>query len=188
MRSRGSRVCRPLVGFDIETYSPDGFPAQREDPIVNVSLAAHDRRGLRIVSLAYPPEEERTLLLRLAVELEGLGGNLLTYNGTRFDLPYLARRYAFNGLEFPVGRFAHLDLYWLAKRSIPGLASYSQSSVEKSLGISRIVDWVSGGNYHEYFDGFLHDCIPDPIIYNMEDSLGCLRIFGRLPLGGRGDW
>ncbi|MEM2351494.1 MAG: ribonuclease H-like domain-containing protein [Thermoproteota archaeon] len=183
----GSRRCRPLVALDIETYSPDGFPSAFEDPIVNVSLAIHDGIGLRIVSLAYPPERELTLLRFLSAELAGLKGLLLTYNGTRFDLPYLGRRCALNGLGFELGRLEHLDLYWMARREIPGLASYSQSSVERALGIDRLSGHIHGGVYHEHFDKFLEDGSPDPIVYNIEDSLGCLRIFkGIVAQGGRG--
>ncbi|MEM2352390.1 MAG: hypothetical protein QXT26_08300, partial [Thermoproteota archaeon] len=39
---------------------------------------------------------------------------------------------------------------------------------------------------HEHFDKFLEDGSPDPIVYNIEDSLGCLRIFNGIVT--RGKW
>lgn len=91
-----------FLSFDIETYSPNGFPFAMEDPIVNFSLVAPwTRKGLFSVSFLAEPlfeNEMLSLLYKLLRELEGCF--LLTYNGTRFDLPYTIERGRLYGLDF----------------------------------------------------------------------------------------
>lgn len=176
---RGRFFKSSLAGFDLETYSPKGFPADFNDPIVNASLAIEDGGGLVLFSLIYPPEEERRLLWRLLRFMDGFDGSLVTYNGSKFDLPYLARRLLRHDLPWrPALR--HLDAYRLVKRALDGLPSYSQASVERALGIERCVRDVSGATYHKFFEDFLKGGTAAPALYNLEDSICCLRILSKL--------
>ncbi|MEM2865311.1 MAG: ribonuclease H-like domain-containing protein [Candidatus Bathyarchaeia archaeon] len=176
----------PMVGFDVETYSPYGFPADRRDPIVTATLAISPSfdmsRGLVLVSMTFPPEMEEALLRLLRDYLGCLSGSLVTYNGERFDLPYTAYRASLYGLDFKeaYAGYRSLDVYRLARRMWMDLPSYRQKSVEGLLGLGRLVEDVDGSNYHEAFQGFLSDGDVKPVIYNIEDSVGCLRILKRM--------
>ena len=174
-----SSPTRQLVGFDLETYSPDGFPDSFEDPIVNFSLVVQSEVGLLILSFASAPHFELELLKLLRSSLEALnGGVLFTYNGTRFDLQYAVRRTSEYGLDFKdvFQGFMHVDLYRLLRLGRVQLKSYSQKSVERLLGIKRVVTEVTGANYHQFYRKFLSDGDLKPIFYNIEDSAGCLRL------------
>lgn len=194
MRSRGSRVCRPLVGFDIETYSPDGFPAQREDPIVAATLAASPSFGLNggliIVSMIFPPSKEGELLSWLHAMLGAFsGGSMVTYNGRKFDLPYVIHRGRLRGLDLerPLKEYLQLDVYEAVRAALLALPSYRQKAVEGLFGFERLVRDGSGESYHELFDSFMQTEDLRPVVYNMEDSIGCLRILNCLATRASGE-
>jgi uncharacterized protein YprB with RNaseH-like and TPR domain len=169
-----------FLSFDIETYSPNGFPYSMEDPIVNFSLVAPwTRKGLFCVSfLAGPMFENETLslLYKLLMELEGCF--LLTYNGSRFDLPYTIERGRLYGLDFAevFSRVNHWDVYQEVKCLNLGLPRYDQKSVERFFGISRVLRDVDGSSYCLFFEELFEGGGLKPMFYNIEDSFGCLRI------------
>jgi len=182
---------RQLVGFDLETYSLHGFPDGFEDPIVNFSLAVQNEVGLLILSFISAPRFELELLKLLRSGLEAInGGVLLTYNGVRFDLQYAVRRSAEYGLDFKdvFQGFRHVDLYRLLRLSRVRLQGYGQKSVERFLGIKRVVTDVTGANYHKFYSKFLSDGDLRAVLYNIEDSVGCVRLAQVLPKFFKDDW
>lgn len=78
--NRPPSINSPYIGFDIETYSPNGFPRDEEDPVVVATLAisvdGDPRKGL-LLSLIYPPNQEETLLRWLHGFLSSSQGNYL---------------------------------------------------------------------------------------------------------------
>ena len=177
----------PYIGFDIETYSPNGFPAEGQDPVITVTLAtsfSQDlRRGLLLTSLIFPPSMEDLLLIWLHQFLASFrDGCLLTYNGAKFDLQYVVHRGRMHGIDFdPVFlNYDHLDLYEVVRRARVRLPSYGQKTVERWLGIERVVNDVSGVSYHKAFHGFQRFGSLKSLFYNIEDSVGCLRILKKL--------
>lgn len=176
-----------LLSLDIETHSPNGFPYEMEDPIVIATLTASKhldvRRGTAITTLIAPPEREGELL-KLLASLLGLFNEevvLITYNGSRFDLPYLNYRASLYGLnlEAELSRFKHLDLYKAVKKLLL-LRSYSLKNVENHLGIRRVIEGVSGGNVYSAFESFLKEGNLLGAFYNAEDSFNALLILRRL--------
>jgi uncharacterized protein YprB with RNaseH-like and TPR domain len=176
-----------IIGFDIETFSPHGFPERMEDPIVNFSLGVPfvrcSRIGLVVVSLICDPYLEKDLLDMLYQFLSFLGGAcLVTYNGSKFDVKYVIHRGNFFGLDFGevfAGLF-HVDLFKLVRWLHVRLPSYSQRTVEKFIGVDRVVKDVSGASYYSAFVDFLTRGSLKPLLYNIEDSTGCLQIANRL--------
>ena len=186
------RLKLPYIGFDIETYSPNGFPADGQDPIIAVTLAASFsqdvRKGLLLTSLIFPPPMEDLLLIWLHQFLASFrDGCLVTYNGAKFDLQYVVHRGRMHGIDFDSAflNYDHLDLYEVMRRSSVRLPSYGQKTVERWLGIDRIINDVSGGSYHKAFHCFQNFGSLKPLFYNIEDSVGCLRILKELTNLGR---
>jgi len=189
--SGSPEVGLPLIGFDIETYSPNGFPAHRQDPIVTATLAISPspnlNRGLILVSMLFPPSMEGRLLNLLQDLLSpSQCGSLVTYNGKRFDLLYTVHRGFLHGLnlEQTFENYRHLDMYEIVRSTLPMLPSHGQKSVEHLLGLGRLVKNVCGANYHQAFESFLLTGDPRPLFYNIEDSIGCLRILNLLAAKG----
>jgi uncharacterized protein YprB with RNaseH-like and TPR domain len=170
--SEGPNLEIPIIGFDIETYSPNGFPAQRQDPIVAatlaLSLSLNSNHGLMLISMIFPPSMEGDLLNILHTILQPCqGGSMVTYNGKRFDLLYTVHRGLLHGLNLQqtFENYGQLDIYEIVKSALPTLPGYGQKVVENFLGIKRLVKDVWGGNYHQAFDSFLKTGDPKPIIY-----------------------
>ena len=180
------RILRlPLVGLDIETYSPDGFPKQKNDPVVSLTLAISEttriQNGLVVTSILFPPEKERELLVRARDILSTLSeGTLITYYGSRFDLPYLQFRGNVHGVNLRQVemRLTHIDAYDIA-RGFP-FSSYSQKTVEAELGVNRIVTSVNGSGYHHAYERFQSRGDLDCLLYNIEDSVGALMLLNHL--------
>ena len=176
----GPALLGGVVSFDIETFSPHGFPYNAEDPVVNYSLVVPMREfGLLAISAIGSPEAEADLLRLLSGLLVAFKDSyLLTYNGAKFDLDYVTRRGGLYGLNFEeifdIQR--HVDVYQLVRWLGVRLPCYSQQSVEKALGIKRAVLDVSGRNYCRVYRNFIKYGDLTPLFYNLEDSFGCLRI------------
>ena len=69
---------------------------------------------------------------------------LVTFNGNRFDVPVLQRRYQHHGLDDPLDGVPHLDLLPFSRRSFPGLTSYRLSKLEQEVLAFTRVDDVPG--------------------------------------------
>ena len=169
-----------VLAFDIETFSPNGFPYNFEDPVVNFSLVApFDGSGFLLLSVIGEPKLENamlSLLHRLMPLFEGF--RLLTYNGSRFDLEYTIERGHLYGLDFEdvFSSLHHIDVYRVVRWLNFNLPRFDQKSVERYFGFRRIIRWISGGTYHAFYRGFLKYGNLKPVFYNIEDSYGCLRI------------
>lgn len=176
----------PYIAFDIETYSPNGFPEKSQDPVVTTTLAFSvtddPRDGLVLLSLIFPPDMEDLLLSWLYHFLCSSPGLLVTYNGTRFDLGYVKNRGLLHGIDFSstFSRYEHLDVYQIVRQARLQIPRYSQRAVEHKLRINRVVNDVNGASYHKVFDSFLKFGDLRPLFYNIEDAVGCMRILSRL--------
>lgn len=69
---------------------------------------------------------------------------LVTFNGRRFDVPLLARRYARHQMSDPFGGRQHLDLLPTARRHFVGRKRYKLSSLEEDILKFHRVDDVPG--------------------------------------------
>lgn len=66
---------------------------------------------------------------------------LVTFNGTRFDVPLLEKRYDVHDQKPPFDDVDHLDLLPVSRRVFPGLKRYKLSFLEQQLlGFERVDD------------------------------------------------
>lgn len=120
---------------------------------------------------------------------------LLTYNGDRFDLPFLARRIVFNGLQgmpgadqFPRGRTS-VDLYQRIRpyQKVLSLPDLRQQTVEKFVHSERTEE-MSGKDliavYREYIgdSGEKNDLRDQLLAHNAADVDGLIAVSGILAL------
>jgi len=138
-----------------------------------VTVRQHFLAGLR---------DERAMLEGLAAELRDADG-LVTFNGTRFDLPLLATRY----LLARVGRgptpSAHLDLMAVARRLwYRPLGGFSLATVERAvLGVRRQGDlpgWAIPARYVEYLRTGHRAGLEPVFTHNLQDLLSLMALHG----------
>lgn len=102
---------------------------------------------------------------------------LVTYNGIRFDVPFL--KYKFPEINFPT---CHIDLRYLARRE--GFSG-GQKHVEVDLGVARPTELseLRGGDapllWYDYLEGDL-DALRYLAEYNHADVEGLAAIFDRV--------
>ncbi len=128
--------------------------------------------------------EEATILRIFSQFLERYD-LLISYNGERFDQPYLEARYEQYGLPSPFRGKDSLDLYQKLKplKTLLKLSSMKQPCLEEFLGIkSRIYN--NGKECIQLYKDFLkkRDTVTAEEIlgHNLEDVLGLGRIFEML--------
>ena len=98
---------------------------------------------------------------------------IYTYNGSRFDLPFLSRSL---DIDLP-GQFMHRDLmYDCWRRSLYG----GLKRVEQQLGIPRQLQGISGFDavrlWHEYVEYGDSDSLALLLRYNAEDVVNLKRL------------
>jgi len=97
--------------------------------------------------------EERAVLVHTAETLKGFK-MLVTFNGMRFDLPFLEERMIYTGLEF-AGAPVHVDLLPVARRILKKRTpNHKLQTLERYLCNRKRIGDVPGseipGVYHEY--------------------------------------
>ena len=180
----GVKICT----FDIETLGLDPMRA----PMILAGMMTVDPEGNAQVTQYFldEPEEEHILLDEVINELNSYDC-LITYNGKRFDLPYLIRRYRMIYHEEPAIRPFDLDLYQVIRHhSSLGefLESLSQKSIERYMGLSPMrTDEISGAEsvrlYYEYIteaDKELRRALKETILLHNFDDV--VQLYKLLPV------
>lgn len=134
----GLGVDQPLddmVFFDIEST---GLSASEHHAFI-FGVARFVPNGVlveQIVPLGAPAEPDSIELLRARVaDRRGV----VTFNGAKFDLPFLGARAQRHGASNPLGEHAHIDLYRVAREAFRGLGGrFSLKALEERLlGFAR---------------------------------------------------
>ena len=185
-----------MLFVDIETT---GFSAERS-PIYLIGIACCDEDIRLTLYLAETREEEPQILKAFLRQLtERPIQQIVTFNGERFDLPYLKTRAGLCGLSelasiLPgsdsASSLTSVDLYRsIARhRHLFHLEHYRQRSIEEFLGVQRN-DEYDGGKLIEVYRRY--EKKPDAesekllVLHNREDVEGMLRI---LPMLAYDQW
>lgn len=151
--------------LDIETTGI----SRKHYEVTVVGLAIERQGGMEVIQLV----GERISDARLMGALEGVE-RIYTYNGRRFDLPFL-RRHLGVDLE---KEFAHRDLmYDCWKQKLKG----GLKKVEETLGIARatkgIDGWMAVQLWWDYINNNNSEALQTLLAYNREDvvNLRALR-------------
>ncbi|MBO6147938.1 MAG: ribonuclease H-like domain-containing protein [Lachnospiraceae bacterium] len=166
------------IFLDIETT---GLSRKNCHAYLIGTLRKSDAGYLMRIFLAAGPSEEKDLLLA-ATEYMGDFSPIVTFNGERFDLPFLKARCDLYGIDFsPEKTFDLLTVLSPIKSLLP-LNDLRLSTLEEFLGISR-TDSTSGKELIDVYNNYSKECRPELedrlILHNSEDLLG---LPGILPL------
>ena len=171
--------------YDIETLGLD----PRRAPVVLIGMMCVSPDGSATVRQFFleQPEEEHILLDRVIEELNKYD-YIVTFNGHRFDIPYIEKRYKMIYHCLPDIRPFDLDLYLIIKghsglKEI--LPSLRQKSVEEYMGLSsERDDQISGGESVELYYEYLLCEDPDKkekiketiLLHNYDDVVQLYRL------------
>ncbi len=143
-----------ILAFDLEVYNPHVTPNPETDPIVVATLA--DNHGNEEILTKGDDEDDRKLVATLAKRIRDLDPDVITtYNGDKFDWPYLVDRAKHHGFDLRVGRDgsppqirqagrtnavritgrANMDGYRMAQRDLPNVKVKTLERVAEHLGI-----------------------------------------------------
>ena len=179
---------RSFCTYDIETLGLD----PRRAPVVLAGMMCVSPDGSATVKQFFmeEPEEEHLLLDRVIEELNKYD-YIVTFNGHRFDIPYVEKRYKMIYRCLPDIRPFDLDLYLVIRghsglRSV--LPSLRQKSVEEYMGLSgERDDQISGGEsvelYYQYLleeDPAVKEQIKQTILLHNYDDI--VQLYRLLPI------
>lgn len=179
------------IYFDIETT---GLKAETSHLYligyaVKAETAADQQTGRqpgnwRIVQLFAEKTSEENTVLKQFADICGRYRTVIHYNGDRFDIPYLAKKYAEHELPSPFGRMSTVDIYRRIRpyKAFLSLERLNQKTVEKFLGIRR-KDQYDGGQLIDVYRFYRDRLSPDPegdlrklMLHNYEDVLGMFSL------------
>ena len=166
-----------ILFFDIETT---GLSPKSTD--VYLIGAAYFKEGLWHICQFFAENTcEQEDILRAFSDLLQNYKALVSFNGDRFDIPFLRHKYEALGLSEPFGQKRSLDLYkFVHAYRIPlGLPDCKQKTVELMLGINR-EDKYSGGElihvYNDYVVSKKSDLRELLLLHNSDDVKGMLSL------------
>lgn len=176
----GDILCAGDLFVDIETT---GLSRAR-NPIYLIGAAAAAGDGSFVVHqfFADTQAQESDILASFADYLSaGSFRRVITFNGTRFDLPYLTHRAARYGITLPLEQPEHLDIYkeLVLRKELFQLQNYRQKTVEEFLQLHRDDKYNGGELIRVYLD---YEKQPDETrlqllkLHNYEDVLGMIDL------------
>lgn len=129
--------------FDIETTGLYSY----KDRVISASFC-DPSDGSLVQFFLNDPADEKHIIEQTLDELAKYDA-VITYNGDRFDLPFILARAKKHGIADALPFFWAIDLYkWVKKYwpPAPMMESLSQKSVEDALGLTaRRTDEIGGG-------------------------------------------
>ncbi len=163
--------------FDIETT---GFKASASH-LYLIGLGIPTPEGCRITQFLAEKPTEESMLLRAFARLLQPYQTVITFNGARFDIPYLKEKYAMYGLDDPFDLKESIDIYRDIRplRSFLSLDHMNQKSMEAFIGLRRD-DTYDGGRlipvYRKFTGTGAENLRHLLLLHNFEDICGMLAL------------
>jgi uncharacterized protein len=168
-----------FIFFDIETLG------LFNRPIILLGIGSLENGQLCVYQyLLRDINEEQAALVATVGHLSGDHPALVTFNGKSFDLPYLADRLAYYGMDSLVG-IPHFDmLHFSRRRWKDTFPSLRLTALEREvLGISRNND-IPGQMVPEFYCEYLKSGNCGPLVpildHNRQDVISLARLFFHL--------
>lgn len=168
------------IYFDIETT---GLKAETSH-LYLIGYAVKNAGGWKIVQLFAEKTSEEEAVLRQFSDICGRYKAVIHFNGDRFDIPYLEKKYAEYELDSPLRNLATVDIYRRIRpfKSLLHLDRLNQKTLERFLKINR-KDQYDGGQligiyrlYRDHLSGNPAEDLGHLLLHNYEDVLGMFSL------------
>ncbi len=162
---------------DIETT---GFSSKTSD-IYMIGTVAIKEGLIEIVQFFAESHDEEKDILKAFLEYAGNFSGIITFNGERFDIPFILDKCGKYGLGDDINRLKSLDIYKQIRgyKNQLGLPDCKQKTIELYLGINR-EDKYDGGKLINVYKNYVVS--PDKealnllLLHNTDDLKGMLLL------------
>jgi uncharacterized protein YprB with RNaseH-like and TPR domain len=151
-----------IIFLDTETTGLSGGAGTY---VFLVGAAKYDQHGVNFAQFFLQDPAEELSQLYAFDEFTAGAELIVSYNGKSFDLPRIRSRYAFHGLEFPLGQIPHIDLLHIVRRLWKNhLPSCSLGDLEYHiLDVKRSSIDIPGWEVSKKFFDYLQTGDPIPL-------------------------
>lgn len=170
-----------MLFFDIETT---GLSA-RSSNLYLIGTAYYQGQTWHVSQFfAESPEHEGELLASFSHLCKEFR-HIITFNGNRFDIPYMTEKYTRNGMDSPFDALQSFDIYKQISpyKKLLGLSDCKQKTIELFLGINR-EDEYDGGKLIPVYQKYVEDKDPESLrlllLHNTEDVKGMFTLLKML--------
>lgn len=163
--------------FDIETTGL----SKKNHQIYLIGCAHRTDNEICIHQFFAEDETEEPQIILAFLSFAGKYHKLITFNGKRFDVPFLLEKCTNHNIDPALFPQKHLDIYLECKKikSLLCLNSYKQKSIEEFLGINRD-DPYDGGQLISVYKDFVKcrdsHLLELLLLHNYEDVAGMVEI------------
>ncbi len=165
-----------ILLLDIETT---GFHADRSD-LYLIGCGYYENGSWKISQFFAESSKDQQELLKAFSDIACKKTLLIHYNGNRFDVPYLKRKYESFGLKDPLDRLTGFDVY---KRLnlYSGFLKLSDMKLRTVMGFMGIEREDAGGGelvrvYGDYLIDRRESQLDELLSHNLQDLSGLLKI------------
>lgn len=165
--------------LDIETTGLS--PVKNRVCLIGCAFLCDDNNRWQIVQLFDETGSSEKGLLSLFLDFLQCCDTVIHFNGRAFDLPFLEKRAAANGIPLSFSGKHSVDLYriLISRKSILGLPNYRQQTVEAAVGTGR-TDSTSGRDfvdgYYLYLRTRSEEAKKQILLHNHDDMEGLLSL------------
>ncbi|MCR5775038.1 MAG: ribonuclease H-like domain-containing protein [Lachnospiraceae bacterium] len=166
-----------IIFIDIETTGLS--PATAEVYLIGTAVLKDDHFYIRQF-FASDPSEEKELLSAFAEYLKSYD-TIVTFNGNKFDIPFLEKRSFKCGVDLSFSEKTGVDLYKRIRpyKKLLSLPDLKQKTIEKFLGVRRM-DKKSGRELISLYGNYIADknrvCLDLLLRHNHDDVIGLLAL------------
>lgn len=163
--------------FDIETTGFD----RKNTKVILIGLIYPFNGEIRVKQIfAESLNDEKLLLTEFLNDFRDKD-IYISFNGNKFDIPYLNARYSYNDINYVISKIKSFDIYPYFKdnKTLFQLANAKLKTIEKFLGIDR-EDTIDGKEsiylYYKYLKNKDTDDLNKILLHNKDDIINLLHL------------
>lgn len=197
LRKNFNKIIKEKSCSDPETLKFSGLYKEKDFAILDIETMGLTDKPVVLIGLGLPKDQtidfhqfilkdfdQELAVLELFYDKIKEKKAVITFNGKRFDIPYLEKRFNYHG-QNKLLKQVHFDLYYFSRRNWNNkLNNHKLNTIErKIIGIEREID-IPSSMVPEFYKAYREEKNPGPLIpilyHNRQDILTLTKLIEEL--------